>query len=107
MRKEAVGREKLLLDLRMTMDILVEILLEVYMELMFLIVPEKDRGKRHVWIARGLAILMLAVVVSLCLYGVWLLVDKDNSLGVLPIAVAAFLSLAQIVAGIILYNKNH
>lgn len=34
------------------MDLLVEILLEVYGELMFLIVPEKNRSKKYIWLSK-------------------------------------------------------
>lgn len=89
------------------MDILVEIILEVYMELMMLIVPEKNISKKHIVIAKVLAIAMIALVFGLVIWGCVLLIEKDSLLGVIPIAVAVAISAAQIVFGIVLYKKNH
>lgn len=89
------------------MDILIEILLEVYMELMLLIVPEKNLSKKHILIAKILAVLVLAGVFALVIWGVVLIADYGNMLGVIPITVAGVISLAQIIGGIILYKRNH
>ena len=42
------------------MEILVEILLEVYMELMLLVIPEDKLGRKHRGIALAVALLSLA-----------------------------------------------
>lgn len=89
------------------MDILVEAFLEIYMELMFLIVPEKNLSKKHIIIAKILAICVLAGLFALVLWGVYLIADKNNMLGILPIAVAVVISVVQIVLGILLYKKHH
>ena len=89
------------------MDLLFEILLEVYGELMLLIVPEKGRSKRYVAIARLIAVLVLIGVAALVIWGAVLIWDYKNLLGIIPLSVAAAISLFQITAGILLFKRNH
>lgn len=89
------------------MDILLEILVEIYMELMMLIVPEEKRGKKHYRIATAVAIVCTFGLFALALWGIALIVEKDNALGVLPLSIAVILSIAQIVFGIILFIKRN
>ena len=89
------------------MDLLVEIVFEVYGELMLLIIPEKNVTPRMMWLSRLLAILSLAVVIGLVLLGVWMLADRNNLVGILPIVIAALISIAQITLGIVLYKRHH
>ena len=89
------------------MDVLIEILLEVYMELMFLLVPEKNITKKHKAIAVLLAVTVLVIVFALAIWGLTLIIEKGNWLGAIPLAVAIIISLAQIIAGMLLYKKNH
>ena len=88
------------------MELLIEILLEVYMELMFLIVPEDKRRKKHRIITVIIAIVITFGFIALGVWGVYLIADKKNLWGILPLAVAILLSIAQITAGIILWIKN-
>lgn len=89
------------------MDILVEILLEVYMELMLLIVPEKNVTKKHRICAKVFAIAVLLGIIALFVWGIVLIVDYRNLWGILPITIASVFSLFQIIAGIVFYKKNH
>lgn len=89
------------------MDILVEILLEIYMELMMLIVPEKNAAKWMKTVATILAVVMLLVVFGLVVWGAIWYFDCGNAWGLVPLILAAVISLAQIVAGIILYKRHH
>lgn len=89
------------------MDIVVEILLEIYMELMLLIVPEKNVGKKHIWIAKIVAISVALCVFALAIWGGVLIADYNNLWGIVPIAIAIMLSLTQVIAGIILFKKHH
>ena len=89
------------------MDILFEILFEVYGELMLLIVPGKGTDKKFRVISKIIAIVVVFGVIALALWGVCLIFDKENLLGIIPLAFAVVISLFQIVAGIILYKKNH
>lgn len=89
------------------MEILAEILLDVYGELMLLIVPEKGTSKKIILLSKIFAILVLMGGIALVLWGIYLIADQDNLLGILPITLAAIISLAQIIAGIVLYKKNH
>lgn len=77
------------------------------MELMLLVVPEKNATQKHIWIAKITAITVVFGVFALVIWGGVLLADDHNLWGILPIAVAVAISLAQIVAGIILYKKHH
>jgi len=89
------------------MDILIEIVLDIYLELMFLIVPEKNATKKHILIAKIIALLVLAGLFALVIFGLVLLLDHGNKLGIIPIVFAAVISIVQIAAGIVLYKKHH
>jgi len=88
-------------------DIVIEIFLEIYMDLMTLIVPEKNITKKHKVLAWILAIGVLVGVCALVIWGLSLIIDKNNFLGLIPLAFAVLISVAQIVAGIVLYKKRH
>ncbi len=89
------------------MDFLIEFFIEIYMELMLLIVPEKNITKKHRTLAILLAFLVLCAVFALAVWGLVLLIDYDKLVGAIPLTLAILISLAQIVAGIILYKKRH
>ncbi|MBQ3493569.1 MAG: hypothetical protein IJA88_05615 [Clostridia bacterium] len=89
------------------MDLFFEILLEVYMELMMLIVPEKNVTKVHRFFGKLIAIIMLFIIFGLAIYGVILLVDYGNKLGIIPLTIAIIISIVQIILGIIFYKKHH
>lgn len=85
------------------MELVLDILFEVYLELMMHIVPEeKAASKKYRILTMLIALMVLAGVLALFGWGIVLLVEHDNKLGILPIAVAAVLSIAQIIAGFIL-----
>ena len=89
------------------MELLAEILFEVYGELMFLIIPQKKMSKKYVIIAKAIAILVFIGVIALVLWGVILISDYNNLIGIVPISIAVVISLAQIIAGIVLFKKHH
>ncbi len=89
------------------MDLLIEILLDVYMELMLLIVPEKNVTKKHIVFAKVFAVLMLIAVFALAFWGIVWIVDYGNLWGILPLSVAILISLFQIIVGILFFKKNH
>ena len=89
------------------MDFLIEFILEIYMELMMLIVPEKNVTKKHKLIAKLLAIFVLFFTLALVVWGCVLIIDYNNLLGIIPLAIAFLISLLQIIFGIILYKRNH
>ncbi len=89
------------------MEILAEILFEVYGELMLLIIPEKSTGKAYTFAVKIIAAAVLIGAVALVIWGAVLIMDHGDLLGIIPIAMGALISLAQIIAGIILYNKHH
>ncbi len=86
------------------MDIIFEILIEIYMELMMLVVPEeKKTKKRYRILAVIIALIGIAATIASLAYGLHLIIDKDNLIGIMPIVIAVLLSLAQITAGIIIH----
>lgn len=89
------------------MELLAEILFEVYGELMFLIIPEKRMDKKYVIIAKAIAIFVFIGVVALALWGGILIAEYNNLIGILPISIAVVISVAQISAGIVLFKKHH
>ena len=89
------------------LELVVEILLEIYMELMFLVVPEKNATKKHIWIAKIIAVLVVLGIFALVIWGCVRIVDHNDLWGIFPIAIAVVISLAQIIAGIVLYKKHH
>ena len=89
------------------MELLTEILFEVYCELMFLIVPEKRMDKKYIIIAKTIAILVFLGVIALLFWGIILITDYNKLVGIVPISIAIIISLAQIIAGIVLFKKHH
>ena len=89
------------------MDILIEVILEIYMELMLLVIPEKNAAKKHIWMAKIMAILVVLGVFALVIWGCVRIMDHNDLWGIVPIAIAVVISLAQIIAGIVLYKKHH
>ena len=89
------------------MDIIFEIFFEIYGELMFLIVPEKNRSKKTVYLSKIIAALVTLGLVALAIWGLVLVFEYENMWGIAPVAVAVIISLTQIIAGIVLYKRNH
>ena len=89
------------------MELVFEILFEVYLELMMLIVPEeKAASKKYRYLSIAIAGAVLVGVLALFVWGYVLIADHDNMLGVIPIVIASVISIIQITAGGILYTKN-
>ena len=88
------------------MGLLFEILFEVYGELMFLIVPEKRTDKKYLILTRIFAVLVFLGVLALTIWGIILITDHNNLVGIAPISIAAVISIGQIAMGIFLYIKN-
>ena len=89
------------------MEILAEILFEVYAELMFLIIPEKRMSKKYIIISKIIAVLGFLTVIALALWGIVLIWEYNELLGIVPLSIAVIISLAQIIAGIVLFKKHH
>lgn len=88
-------------------EFLGEFILEVYLELMMLIVPEKNLTKRQIFIAKLLAVFVILLVIFLLIFGCVLIFENNNLLGIIPFSLSIIISIVQIVFGIILYKKNH
>lgn len=89
------------------MDIVIEIVLEVYMELMGLIVPEKNATKGMKVLAVIIAIIGAVGLPILFFVGLNMFIEQTSPWGLLLMIFAAILILAQIIAGIVLYKKHH
>lgn len=89
------------------MELLAEILFEVYGELIFLIIPEKRMSKKYIIISKAIAILVFIGAIALVLWGLILIADNNNFIGIVPISIAVVISLTQIIAGIVLFKKHH
>ena len=89
------------------LELILEILFELYLEMMILIVPEDKRSKKLRLITGIIAIIGIIAVIALFIWGAVLIADYDNMLGIIPIAIAAVISLVQIIAGIVLYIKRN
>ncbi len=91
----------------MLFEIAIEIMLEMYMELMLLIVPDKKLKKWQIAIAKVVAILVILGMLALVIWGITLISDHGDPKGYIPISLAVIISVIQIVSGIILYKKHH
>lgn len=89
------------------MDLLFEIVFEIYVELMMYIVPEKKASsKKYRTIAIVVAAVVLFGVLALFIWGLVLLNDYNNKLGIIPIVIAIVISIIQIIAGFVLHDKK-
>ena len=89
------------------MEFVLEILLEVYMELMMLVVPEeKATSKKYRFLTILIAFLVMMGMLALFIWGCVLVFDRKNWFGLVPMLIAVILSVAQIVLGIVLTVRN-
>ena len=89
------------------MEIIFEVLFEMFLELMMLIVPKDKRGtKKYRAAAAIVSIAVLFAVLALVIWGCILISDYDNNLGAIPITVAVVISILWITLGIVMYAKR-
>ncbi len=89
------------------MDILIEILMDIYMECMFLIIPENKRSKKHYLLVKIIAIVCTLGILALALWGAVWVIDDKNFWGWLPLGLAIVLSAVQITVGVVLFVKRN
>ncbi len=89
------------------MEIVMEILLEGYMELMLLIVPTKSKSKGMKFLASILAVTMLFGCMALFLFGACLIASEQTGWGTLCILLSILVSFVQIIIGFILWKKRN
>ena len=89
------------------MDILIEIFIDVYLELMLLIIPEEKRRKRHYVFATIGAIVVTFGILALGVWGGYMLFEQKRAVGVIPFSIAVLLSVAQIATGITIFVKKN
>ncbi len=89
------------------MELFLEIVFEIYVELMMYVVPEeKASSKKYRIIAILVATVIFLGVFALFIWGCVLINDYNNKLGIIPIVVAIVISIIQIIAGFILHDKK-
>ena len=89
------------------MELLFEIIFEIYVELMLYIVPEeKVTSKKYKIITALVALFVLLGVFVLFIWGCVLICDYNNKVGLIPITIAVIISVVQIIAGFILHDKK-
>ena len=87
------------------MDVLFEIFLEIYGELMMPIIPKSKWTKKKGAIA-VVAIVNFVGVLALFLWGVVLLTEKSDPIGWIPIFFAVLFSAVQIGIGLYRFIRN-
>ena len=86
------------------MELMFEIIFEVYLELMMYIIPEqKAKSQKYRNLAFLVALIVLFGVFALFIWGCVLITDYNNKLGMIPISIAIVISIIQIIAGFILH----
>ena len=85
---------------------LISLLFWLYVELMLLVVPKASGRWWCNLLAKLAALLVLLCVFALLVWGATLAGDYGDPIGYIPLAAAALISVAQIVAGILLYRKR-
>lgn len=89
------------------MEFFMEIVFEVYLELMMLIVPEKEVStKKYRFFAAVFAVAVLCIVLALAVWGLVLLIDCSDMRGLIPLVAAILFSAFQIGFGIYLFFKK-
>ncbi len=89
------------------MEIVFEILFEMFLELMMFIVPEENRGsKKYRAVAFTVSLAVLVAVLALIIWGCILISDYNNKRGAIPITVAVVISIFWIVLGIVMNAKR-
>ena len=89
------------------MELLAEILLEVYFELLVLFIPEDRLSHRHRILAKVVAVIVFLGTLALAFWGACLILTEENPIGILPISIAVAIALIQIIGGILLYRKHN
>ena len=88
------------------MEIVIEILIELYMELMFLIVPKEKRSKKHYVLTWCVALVFTVGILALGAWGVILIAEYKRWVGLVPLTFAVAISAVQIGVGAVLFFKR-
>lgn len=84
-----------------------EIILEFYLKLMLMVVPTENVTKKRKVLAGIIAVVMALGLPVLFFVGFWLSLDGDKPWGMMLMIFSGVLIVAQIIAGVLLYEKNH
>lgn len=84
-----------------------DIILEFYLKLMLMVVPTENVTKKRKVIAIIIAVVMALGLPALFFVGFHLSLDGDKPWGMMLMIFSGALIVTQIVAGAVLYDKNH
>ena len=88
------------------MDILFEVLIEIFMELMLLLVPKERLTKKHRVIALISACIFSIAVLGIFFLGLVLIFECNDMIGFIPVVLAIAITAVQIGFGIRSYFKR-
>lgn len=88
------------------MDFLIELVLEFYLELMFMVVPTENVTKKRKILASVIAIVMAVGLPTLFFLGFKLSLDQDKPWGTMLMIFSGVLIVSQIIAGVVLHEIN-
>ncbi len=92
------------------MDIILELIdafWDFYFDLMLLIVPEKNLTQKQRVAIKVVAVVVTFGLLALFVLGCGLIMENRIVPGIVLIVISSGISLAQIIAGIVLYKKHH
>lgn len=79
------------------MDIVFELILDLYLELALIFIPEEKLKKWQVITLKCLCLLIYFAVVALFALGIWLVNEENKTAGIALIVISSVIVLAQIV----------
>lgn len=88
------------------MDFLIELVLEFYLKLMFMVVPTENVTKKRKILASVIAIIMAIGLPALFFLGFKLSLDQDKPWGTMLMIFSGVLIVSQIIAGVVLHEIN-
>ena len=89
------------------MDILFELLIDVYLDLALIFVPKEKLKKWQVITLKTLCVLFYFVIVAVVAIGIWLIDSGKKSLGATIIAIITAVVLAQVVLFVVILIKKN
>jgi DMSO/TMAO reductase YedYZ heme-binding membrane subunit len=84
----------------------VDLFIEVYFEVMLLFIPEEKLKGKNKKLAKVVGVAVILFIFILFFFGIYLLIDLKNRLGIIAIASSLILFIAHIVIGIIFYFRK-
>ena len=88
------------------MDVLIEIIIDVYGEIIFGLIPEEGISRRARRLIKLTAIMIFFGVVALTAVGTYYLVQERRAIGFLPIGIAIAILAAHIVLFVVTRKRK-